>query len=185
MILTTKQKEGLKAGGILLAVVVAAVVYMDIMFWRPDLTATQKKIETARADVKTMESRIREIDREMANIDLLKQKQDLLKRISAKLPDSVDAPGFYNALVKILQVTRIDYSELEPLAPQERSAYVEIPYRITCKGRFHDFGQFLNLIEENPNRFMRVKSFTVENQKERPSIHPLSVEIGTFMFTRR
>jgi hypothetical protein len=29
---------------------------------------------------------------------------------------------------------------------------------------------------------MRVKTFTIENHDERPIIHPVTVEIGTFMF---
>jgi Tfp pilus assembly protein PilO len=118
-------------------------------------------------------------------VEELKAKQAFLAKVSAKLPDSPDAPGFYQALVRVLQVTRVDYSELQPLKDAPRTVYVELPYKITCKARYHDLGHFLNLIEENPDRFMRVKTFTIENQDSRPSVHPVTLEIGTFMFIKR
>ncbi|RMH29774.1 MAG: hypothetical protein D6691_02160, partial [Candidatus Hydrogenedentota bacterium] len=93
--------------------------------------------------------------------------------------------GFFQALSKVLQVTRVDYTELEPLKEVSRSAYVEIPYRIKGTARYHDFGHFLNLIEDNPDRFMRVRTFTIENRDDRPSVHPVTIELATFMFVKR
>ena len=40
----------------------------------------------------------------------------------------------------------------------------------------------LALRPQSPDRFMRVKSFTVENNLTRPSIHPIKLDIATFMF---
>ena len=183
--LTPKQKDVLKALAILLAVAVGIVAFLDFGQWRNQIKIMKQTTDKIGGEIKTMEARIREIDRALANVDELRRKQELLAQISAKLPDSPDAPGFYNALVKILQSTRINYTALEPKPPAERTAYMEIPYSITCAGRYHDFGQFLNLIEENPDRFMRVKSFTIDNSDKRPSIHPITVDIATFMFLRR
>jgi Tfp pilus assembly protein PilO len=183
--MTPKQKDILKALAIVVVAVVAIVAYLDFGQWRKQINDLKQQSNKIGNEIKTMETRIREIDVALANVDELRRKQELLAQISAKLPDSPDAPGFYNALVKILQSTRINYTALEPKPPAERTAYMEIPYSITCAGRYHDFGQFLNLIEENPDRFMRVKSFSIDNSDKRPSIHPITVDIATFMFLRR
>lgn len=183
--MTPKQKDILKALAILVVAAAGVVAFLDFGQWRPRIKVSDQKTAAIQNEIKNMQARIKEIDQALANVDELRRKQELLMQISRKLPDSPDAPGFYNALVEILQSTRINYTALEPKPPAERTAYMEIPYSITCSGRYHDFGQFLNLIEENPNRFMRVKSFTIDNSDKRPSIHPITVDIATFMFLRR
>lgn len=183
--MTPKQKDILKALAIVAVAVLGIVAWLDFGWWRNEIKELKRQSNGIGTEVKAMEGRIREINAALANVDELRRKQELLAQISAKLPDSPDAPGFYNALVKILQSTRINYTALDPKPPAERTAYMEIPYNITCAGRYHDFGQFLNLIEENPDRFMRVKSFTIDNSDKRPSIHPVTVDIATFMFLRR
>jgi Tfp pilus assembly protein PilO len=74
---------------------------------------------------------------------------------------------------------------VKPVSPQNRVQYTEIPYTIEAHGRYHEIGQFLTLIEQNPQRFMRLRNFTAENNLERPSIHPVQMEISTFMFNQQ
>ncbi|MBX7244205.1 MAG: type 4a pilus biogenesis protein PilO [Candidatus Sumerlaeaceae bacterium] len=183
--LTPREKETLKGLGILTVIVLAAAIYYDFQFARPEIQSIGKKVGTVSAEVTAMDNRIKEINVALAHAEDLLRKEAMLKKIAAKLPDSPDAPGFFQALVEFLKTTRIAYTDLSPEPNLERSAYIEIPYKIKCSGRYHSFGQFLNLIEENPFRFMRVKTFTVENQDTRPSLHPISVEIGTFTFKKR
>jgi len=43
-------------------------------------------------------------------------------------------------------------------------------------------GIILTLLEQNTDRFMRVKSFKITDNLQRPSVHPIDMQISTFMF---
>jgi Tfp pilus assembly protein PilO len=180
--LTSQEREGVKAGLILAVLLIAGAGYYYFYWVKPQLQRDKEVIEKLTTETKALEKQLREMRAATENLGQLKHMEAYLSQIAAKLPSSVDAPGFYQALAKILEITRIDYSELAQQKEAARNVYTEIPYKIACRSRYHSFGQFLNLIEENPDRFMRVKSFTIENHDERPSIHPVTVEIATFMF---
>jgi Tfp pilus assembly protein PilO len=183
--LTPQQKDLVKGGIVLAVLIFAGALYYDYFFVQPDIQRKQKRQEQLRGEIKALEQEIRDLQAQLASPEELKAKEEFLKKIAAKLPDSADAPGFFDALRQILQVTNVEYTELEPLKEISRSVYVEIPYRIKCKARYHDLGHFINLIEENPKRFMRIKTFTIENQDDRPSIHPVEIELATFMFVKK
>ena len=182
--MTPQEKDVVKAGIILAVVLFAAVAYYFYLV-ADQIKRDKIGIEKIDEDIKKLQTEQRDIARAFENLEQLKMKAEYLKRIERKLPDRPDAPGFFQALTRILEVTRVTYSELTPLQQVVRTVYTEIPYRVKCRSRFHDFGQFLNLIEENPDRFMRVKTFTIDNDDLRPSLHPIEVEIGTFMFNSK
>ena len=183
--MTPQEKDVVKAGIILAVVLFAAVGYYYFYLVADQIKKDNIAIERVNEDIKKLENEQREIARAFDNLEELKKKAEYLKRIERKLPDRPDAPGFFQALTRILEVTRVTYSELTPLQQVVRTVYTEIPSRVKCRARYHDFGQFLNLIEENPDRFMRVKTFTIDNDDLRPSLHPIEVEIGTFMFNSK
>lgn len=183
--LTPKERDALKAGMVLAVMLIAGISYWYYSFVKPEIERDKKALAKLESDIKSLNDRLREMDLLAANLEALREKQQYLEEITAKLPNSVDAPGFLRALVDILSATRVEYSALQQEKEAVRTVYTEIPYAIVCTSRYHDFGQFLNLIEENPNRFMRVKSFTVENQDQRPSVHPVTVRVATFMFNAK
>lgn len=183
--LTPQEKDGIRAGLILAILLMAGVGAYWYFYAKPNVEVHQKEIAVLEGDLKLLDTKLVEIADAEKVIDVLKQKVEFLEQIATKLPNSPDAPQFFNSLSSVLDVTRIDYSALAPERVLEREVYTEIPYRITCRARFHSFGQFLNLIEENPDRFMRVKTFIMENQDSRPSIHPVVVNIATFMFNTK
>ncbi len=183
--LTPQQKDLVKAGFVLAVLIFAGVFYYYGFFVKPEIERKQKEIAQFEKDIKKLNDELRQVEAQMGNPEEIKAKREFLEKIARKLPDTEDAQGFFQALVDILRATNIDYDELIPKPPKPYSIYTEIPYEILCKARYHDFGHFLNLIEENPNRFMRVKTFVIENQAQRPSIHPIKLELATFMFVRK
>lgn len=183
--LTPQQKDIIKAGVVLAVLIFLGGFYYYGFFVKDEIARKTKQTQQLQAEIKNLEQQYRDIQAQLGNPEELKAKREFLEKIAAKLPDKPDAPGFFQALVDILRVTNIEYTELEPQKEIPRSIYSEIPYKIKCKARYHDFGHFLNLIEENPKRFMRVKTFTIENQDNRPSIHPVTIEVATFMFVKK
>jgi Tfp pilus assembly protein PilO len=183
--LTAQQRDAVKAGAILAIVLFGGAYFFYAYYIQPEITRVQGLIVKVDEEIKELNGRLREMDEAAQNLEALKQKQEYLRQVAAKLPSSIAPQEFYSALIEILQTTRVDYSTLAQQKLQERTVYTEIPYRITGKGRYHDFGQFLNMIEENPTRLMRVKTFVIENDDRRPSVHPINVELATFMFNKK
>jgi len=183
--LTVQQKDGIKAGFILAAVLFVGVGAYWYQFAKPEVAAAETTVAKLDGEIKDLQQQVREMDLAAENIEKLKEKQRLLEEVAAKLPSTVAAPEFYKALEEILQITRLSYSELSQQPLLERTIYTEIPYQIVGRGRYHDFGQFLNLVEENPNRLMRIKTFVIENDDTRPSVHPLKVQLATFKFNKK
>lgn len=183
--LTAQQKDAVKAGVILGLVLLGGAYAFHTYYTKPDVKRNQDLQNKLQGEIGFLVERLKEMDRARANMEAMREKQRLLEQVAAKLPSSIAPTEFYQALEEILANTRINYTELTQQAPQNRDIYTEIPYRLVAKGRYHDFGQYLNMIEENPKRLMRVKTFTVENNDARPSVHPITVEIATFMFNQR
>ena len=110
--------------------------------------------------------------------------RQMIQKVIQRLPSRPDAPGFLVALVSILRQTGIIQRSVTPEETVNRTQYTEIPYEIDAFGRYHELGQFLTLVEQNPARFMRVKAMRVSNNLARPSIHPIELQISTFMFNQ-
>ncbi len=182
--ISPKQRDFLTAFGIFVAMVIFGVGYMYFFVWSPEITTNKRTADTAREETKKITMSIREINDKLSDETGIKRKFLYVSRVANMLPSSIDAPGFLNDLASALQVTQIDYTRLSPNEPNQKIGYTELPYNIVCDGRYHDFGQFLNLIEANPKRFMRVKSFDVKMNPDRPSWHPVQLSIGTFFLTR-
>lgn len=183
--LTAQQKDAIKAGFILAAVLFIGVGFYWWQFTKPEIEQSETALTKISGEISDLKKQMREMADAAAHLESLKEKQRLLEEVSAKLPSSVAPQEFYRAFEDILKVTRLSYSELNQLPLLERTVYTEIPYQIVGRGRYHDFGQFLNLIEENPNRLMRIKTFVIENDDATPSVHPLKVQLATFKFNQK
>ncbi|HBF33178.1 TPA: hypothetical protein DDW35_01315 [Candidatus Sumerlaeota bacterium] len=107
--------------------------------------------------------------------------ESMIARVSKVLPQSRHPEEFLIALRDILGLTGILTQRLNPEPVQEYDRFAEIPYSIKATGRFHDFGTFLSMVEQNPDRFMRLKTLKLTNDPAHPSFHPIEVGVSTFM----
>lgn len=183
--LTAQQKDAIKAGFILAFVLFAAVGAYWYSFTKPEIDQANKTIEAANNEIGELNKQLKEMEIAATRMEDMKEKMRLLEEVAAKLPSTVAPQEFYRAMEDILKVTRFSYSELSQMPLLTRTIYTEIPYQIVGRARYHDFGQFLNLIEENPSRLMRVKTFLIENDDSRPSVHPIKVQLATFKFNQK
>lgn len=183
--LTAQQKDAIKAGLILALVLLGGLGAYWWKFTKPDIAAAETSLAAIDKEIADLKKQVSDMDDAASNLEKLKEKQKLLEEVAAKLPSTVAPQEFYRALEEILKITRMSYSELAQLPLLERTVYTEIPYQIVGTGRYHDFGQFLNLVEENPNRLMRIKTFVIENDDSRPSVHPLKIQLATFKFNTK
>lgn len=152
-----------------------------------------------------LEGKIGGLEREVADINRLlneegelERREQKIEKIRRRLPSSPEAPGFLKALRSILQTTGIHQqlvasagasADRQRLSQQQvfrqlinTPLYGEIPYIVRADGRYHQIGQFLTLLEQNPDRFMRLKYIKLTNNLSHPSIHPVEMVVATFMF---
>jgi len=185
MVITNREKLWLQVSVFVTVVVIAAFIYVYLIWIRQDQKDQVALRESVNTEILELEEELVEIDRMIANKDEIEKKREVLKIAQKRLPSDPDAPGFLRALVDILQATRIVNQIVKPSKVNAYVLYTEIPWLVECSGRYFEFGPFLALVEQNVDRFMRVKSFTINNDYDRPSIHPIELTIATFMFNPR
>jgi Tfp pilus assembly protein PilO len=184
MILDEKAKKTLTVGIVLAIVITGVVSWGHFYILKPYYLRNDAMKKTLNEEIKKLKDSLRDIIEVEKSQPIIAEMHKVVEEASWRLPSSPDAPGFFQELIRILRITGVQARRVDPLERRGSVLYTEIPYKIEGQCRYHEFGQFLNLIEENQNRFMRVKSFSIGNNENRPSIHPVTVNIGTFMFNK-
>ncbi|NQU42808.1 type 4a pilus biogenesis protein PilO [bacterium] len=182
MNLTPEQKK------IIMRVIVVGALGLGVIFWYWMMFG-RAELESAEKGFGELEAQYDELAEEQRTINEFKamtegqwdEIEQTIAQASKRLPQTRESQGFLIALRNILQITGINTLELSPRKVAEYDRFAEIPYGILARGRFHEIGHFLNLVEQNPDRFMRVKTLEVDNDLDRPSLHPIKVQIATFM----
>jgi len=182
MVLSDKEKNALAAGLILAVMLIAVLIYFHFFFFKPAIVAREKEIAKARTEIAAKKKELAEMQAFLKNQAEVEQMEQQLRRAAERLPTQPAPIEFLEELRSTLEETGVKQSRVEPRKVSSRDLYTEIPYLIQGSARYHEFGQFLNLIECNPRRFMRVSGFDLRNNDARPTIHPVSVNISTFMF---
>ena len=182
MLLTDKQKTALIFTVFVGVVCLMLIGYFYLMFGRAAIKTYALNATTGKKELADCKDELMKINALLSQEDELNRQAETIAKVTRRLPSSPDAPGFLTAMLTILGTTGIIQEEVRPDKTSDRILYTEIPYKIKAHGHFHAFGQFLTLIEQNPDRFMRVKSLKISNNLDRPSVHPIEMEIATFMF---
>jgi len=182
MVLDEKQKQTLTVGLIVAGMLAFIVGYSYMMFISPGKEENEKKVKTLQADIERQEKRFGVMQRYLENADERERLLEEMEIALRRLPSDEQAIEFLSVLQDSLRKSGVTFTRVSPEEVVRRAQYSEIPYSVTGTARYHEFGQFLNLIECNPNRFMRVSNFTLSNNNRRPSVHPVEVGIKTFMF---
>ena len=177
-------KKNLSVGLFFAVVIFASFAYWHYSFLKPLYKKYEVQIKDLKAEIKKSQVDLDEINKAEGDRGNVENMRKIVAEATKRLPSTPDAAGFYQELIRILRITGVLTTRVEPGEKRTQTLYTEIPYSIQCQCRYHEFGQFLNLIEENQTRFMRVNSFTINNNDSRPSIHPISINISTFMFSK-
>ncbi|HUT24257.1 MAG TPA: type 4a pilus biogenesis protein PilO [Sumerlaeia bacterium] len=187
MAFNQEQKKAFMAVVIFGVIGLILMAYFWFMVFKGRVQGDKDKAVELRAELKKVESKLREIQklRDLTQTPEYEELKRAIDEVSKLLPKSAESPEFLRELGGILRSTDIRQKRLARGALQEFALFTEIPYAIEVNGPYHEFGQFLNLVEENKGRFMRVRNLTVSNDAARPSRHPISVDIATFMFKER
>jgi Tfp pilus assembly protein PilO len=184
MQLTDKEKNDLIAVVVFMAVVAGLLAYFWFMFGK----GMVEKI-TTQADAKVQEFEI--IDSKMAQINTFLAETEgnkydelvaKITEVNKLLPTSSQPITFFAALDSALRETDIQPTEARPEVLGGGTDYEEIPYSIVANGGYANFGSFLSKVEQNPDRFMRIKTFKITNSLDQPEVHKVETKIATYRF---
>jgi Tfp pilus assembly protein PilO len=179
-----KQKVAILVGGFMGCVVLIMICFFYFMVGRGQINSYETQAKTLGEKLTLKKTELAQVKSQLDMGPELERQAEMVRKFTQRLPSSPDAPGFLNALVTILGTTGIVQEEVKPTMTSQRPVYTEIPYEIRAYGHYHAMGQFLTLIEQNEDRFMRVRRLKIGNNPLRPSMHPIEMEITTFMFNQ-
>lgn len=180
--LTEKQKQALTVGIIFAVLLTTVVVVYKIYILGPSEAQAVTSIATADKDIAKYEKDIARFDKFINDDEERLAMQTKVENARRRLPSSIEEVDFFDIIRESARRTGTSFSEISPVDIRNQQGYREIPYDIVGSSRYHEFGQFLNLIECHPDRFLRVNSFSVTNNNKRPSLHPVELQISTFIF---
>jgi Tfp pilus assembly protein PilO len=164
---------------------VVAILGLFYYMWavvNPEMASRDKDITSHTDLIKKKDAELAEIKRwEGRTAEIAAIIQQLDQKIK-RLPGTSDASEFLRILRECVQITNLSDIRIGRVKNVPMGAYDEIPFMVTCRARYHDLGQFLTLVEQHPQRIMRVKTLNVTSDLARPSRHTAIVQVATFVF---
>ena len=184
-----KQKQVMMAAAFIALLLGGGIWYFQFMMgsqaikqWEEDARKYSEESEGLKEKIKeykTLKSREAEI----------KAKEAQVKELAKRLPEVPEESQFYVILADIMDKASVFPIKVEKLKPNAREFYTEIPFRLECFVKYHNLGEFFNLIEEHRDRFMRIKQFNITGENpilaERPSVQYATVEIATYAYNSK
>lgn len=171
---------------VILVVGVVAVLGLFYYVWAT-ANPEKKRLDAAIAE-HTTETKAKET--ELSNLKNWQEQADEISAIVRnleqkiqRLPKTRGPREFFRILRQCVRITNLSDIKVGRLKRVPMGAYEEIPYMITCRARYHDLGQFLALIEQHREQIMRIKTLDISNDLKRPSRHPITLSVATFVFT--
>jgi len=187
MQLSEKEKQGLFTVVFLAVLVGAGVWWYEFQFGASKVKGWQEKTEELNGQVGELEGKARKYRR------LLERKAEILslektvRNAASRFPKQADAAQFHKILADTVGKTGVYPLSVTAVNRVPREYFVEYRYQIECLARYHDLGVFFNLIEEHPERFMRVRSFSLDHDSKlvsrRPSVHHAKVEVVCYTYS--
>lgn len=182
MALSSKNRQLVTVIAILGVVFGGFIAYYYFYFAKDRIKTDNEKAAAAQKKIDTFKSEKANLTRLINDKELQNKIRQQAEAAVRRLPKSSEDREFLQILRDTSRRTGITTSRLAPGTPVARTLYTEVPYQVTGAARYHEFGQFLNLIECNPDRLMRVSRFKLSNNTRRPSIHPMEVGVTTYTF---
>ncbi|MCX7046556.1 MAG: type 4a pilus biogenesis protein PilO [Candidatus Sumerlaeota bacterium] len=177
------------AAGFITLLVGGGLWYFQFMMGSQAIKQWEEDTKKAKEESKEFQAKIDEyILLKSREKEIMSRKAEV-EKLAKRLPEVPEESQFYIILADIMDKANVFPIKVEKLKPNAREFYTEIPFRVECFVKYHNMGEFFNLIEEHPTRFMRIKQFNITDEspilQDRPSVQYASVEIATYSYNPR
>jgi len=172
---------------VILVVGVVAVLGLFYHVWakvNPEVKRRDAAIRANTAEIKRKKEELDDLKAWRARAAEIGVIVQSLEEKIARLPRTRSAREFFRILRECVRMTNLTDLKVQRLKEIPMGAYEEVPYLIVCRARYHDLGQFLALIEQHRSQIMRLKTLDISNDIKRPSRHPVTLRVATFVFTQ-
>lgn len=126
---------------------------------------------------------------EARNFEVLQKNHERLQGelndLQKLLPGQERFSKFLSVLAEIANKTGIKVTSIEPLSQKREDPYQEISIEMYARGGYHNFGKFLNRLENSARIFVDVKDFWVKANSDLKNyeIHTIFTTFGLLEVT--
>jgi len=171
--------------------VVLLVILLDVFFLAvpqigsiTDVNGQISKIGTDTEQVKTDMARIKVLKKD------LQDKRDQLKILSGRVRLTQEVPAVLSAISSIANEYGVKIDQLTPqknhqeaLTTDGDDKYYSLPIVIKASSGYHNFGHFLNRLE-NEDMFFITKDFVIQNDSKAANARQYSMTIDIILVDR-
>ena len=100
-----------------------------------------------------------------------------------RLPENKDMPKLLAFFRQAADDSGTKFVSINALASITSEYYIEIPFTVVVKAKYHPLGQFMNKTE-NSERFMRVDDVDIKSTNDETYLHEATMKISTYMFNQ-
>jgi Tfp pilus assembly protein PilO len=176
--LSSKAQAGVVVGFLL----VMAIVLYFAMFkgWYEQIDSLNRQITTVQAKInkgRAIQMRIDDFKRQIKEIN---ERLEKLKQI---LPTKSEAGKFYSNLNKMANENHVNITEIKASARKVNDVYIELPYSLKLKSKYHDIGHFFASLANYP-KIINVKDMSMQKVKKGMGKYSVSVSCvaSTFIY---
>lgn len=170
-------KDMLYCGVIVAVAVVLAVAYYFLLHQPAQVEIA--KMETEMTGLQRELVQAREIDKNIETLRLEAKKwQELVALFEQRLPTQREIPGLIRKFEAISDEIglRVELSTLPTMRDTKKET---IPYKVVCRGSFHQIVTFINRLEKD-ERYLKVSDLDIE--EEEAGVSEASFTLSTFRF---
>jgi len=172
----------------LLIVVFLLDYFLIMQFQVRTLKALNTKIMTLKTDLKKSRE---DIQLFAAYQNQLKRAQDKFENVSRKIRSKDELPLVLENISRLANKNSIRLEQVMPNTSLMKSVlknndgqYFAIPIQVQARSEYHDFGRFLNELE-NEEIFLRIPEFVIRANKEDRTRHDVELTLQAIVFEEK
>jgi len=158
--LSSKAQAGAVVGFILVA---AIVLYFSVFKgWYEQIDSLNRQIDTVKAQInkgRMIQMRIDDFNRD------IKELNESLSKLKLILPTKSEAGTFYSNLNRMANENHVNIIEIKQTAKRTNEVYIELPYNLKLRSKFHDIGHFFASLANYP-KIINVRDMTMRQEKK-------------------
>jgi len=112
-----------------------------------DVNMRQTRLTALRSDIARGVATARRLPEFEAQVTQLEQRLENLRQV---LPEEKDVADILRRIQGLATQSNLTIQRFTPLTPVQQQLYVEVPYRLTAEGTYHNLGLFFDRISKFP-----------------------------------
>jgi type IV pilus assembly protein PilO len=179
------EKNPYYALGAFLLVVFLLDYFLIMQFQLGALFQLNPKLTTVAEDMRSTRSDIAKIGEYRQQIVSLGA---MAKKVNSKIHTRDEIPLVINNVTRLAKRNSIrieqimpDSSAPEPIVKDSEGQYYAVPLRIEARGTYHDFGRFINQLE-NEEVFLTIGNFRMDASPLDSALHVIKLTLNAVVF---